>query len=405
MFFNYKKISFNVQIYIIFLFLIILYNLYLTYLYYDSSNFFIGDGLTYKELSDKLFYEFKYYENFPAEYPFRAWRTPGYPFFLFVLKFFKIESANQLFILNQIFLISTYFLFLKLTFLINKNNEIINIILILILYVCHINTLFQYYIHNHNEPFYIFLITAGVYLIILSINKKKELLLIIGLLILSYSCLVRTPTLLLTTASLTILFILSIFKIINFSYKKILFYFLIFYIFPLIWIIRNYYILDYFPFFLGSQSTHLLLGTYRYIDWIYHDTFAFDRINEFKDKFEVIRPSLIKEAAMIRIFDNPLYYINTRIMNILKYLINNQSFFSLTILLILFLRKINLVKKFKNFLKIDNNFLIIFGLLISILFIVEMSITFHVPRYGVIPSMFFMFFSNLLIIKILEFKK
>ena len=138
------------------------------------SNFFVGDGLTYKELSEKLFYEFKYYENFPEEYPYRSWRTPGYPIFLFLLKFLSIESANELFILNQIFLILTYLFFLNILYIFNPKDNLINLLLILFLYISHINLQFSYYVHNHNEPFYIFLITFGIYLIIKSIIEKKK---------------------------------------------------------------------------------------------------------------------------------------------------------------------------------------------------------------------------------------
>ena len=103
--------------YYIFLILIFFYNLFLTYLNYLPSNFFVGDGLTYKELSEKLFYEFKYYENFPEEYPYRSWRTPGYPIFLFLLKFLSLALflASWLGLLRPHFHI--YYLMILLDFL------------------------------------------------------------------------------------------------------------------------------------------------------------------------------------------------------------------------------------------------------------------------------------------------
>jgi hypothetical protein len=398
----------EVKVCLTFLFLIFFYNLYLSYVHYDPVNFFTGDGVTYKELSEKLFNEFKYYEDFPIEYPYRAWRTPGYPFFLFFLKFFSIETANEIFVLNQFFLISTYLILLKIIFLCSPKTNLLNLFLILIIYISHINDQFLYYIHNHNEPFYIFLIALGIYLIIKSLIVKKERFLIFGLLVLSFSCLVRTPTLSITTLVLIILYISTFFKIINISSKKIILYSAIFYIFPLLWMIRNYYVLDHFPFFLGSQSTHLLLGTFRYIDWEYIDTFAYDRIVEFKDQFEIIRPSLITEAAISRILEDPIYYINSRIINFLRYLINNYSFFSLALIPLFLFKNLSfrsMVKKSIKFASFKNNFLIIYALAISIIFLIEMSFTFYVPRYGIIPSIFIMLFANILIIKILEFNK
>ena len=393
--------------YYLFFISIFFYNLFLTYLNYLPSNFFIGDGLTYKELSEKLFYEFKYYENFPEEYPYRSWRTPGYPIFLFLLKFIGIESANELFILNQIFLILTYLFFLNILFIFNPKDGLINLLLILLLYISHINLQFSYYIHNHNEPFYIFLITLGVYFIIKSIIERKELFIFLGLIILSFSCLVRTPTLPITTLVLVTLFCISFSKRNQLSTVKIFVYFITFYLFPLIWMIRNYFILDHFPFFLGSQSTHLLLGTFRYIDWTYIDTFAYDRINEFKNNFEIIRPSLITQEAISRILSDPIFYINTRIMNFLKYLINNYTFFSILVLAFYtfqkFFLKFNKVKLL-IFLKSIENKVVLSSFLISIIFLIEMSMTFHVPRYGIIPSIFIMFFSNLLILKIIRIK-
>ena len=158
---------------------------------------------------------------------------------------------------------------------------------------------------------------------------------------------------------------------------------------------------------MGSQSTHLLLGTFRYIDWNYIDTFAYDRINEFKNNFEIIRPSLITQEAISRILSDPIFYINTRIMNFLKYLINNYTFFSILVLAFYtfqkFFLKFNKVKLL-IFLKSIENKVVLSSFLISIIFLIEMSMTFHVPRYGIIPSIFIMFFSNLLILKIIRIK-
>ena len=55
-------------------------------------------------------------------------------------------------------------------------------------------------------------------------------------------------------------------------------------------------------------------------------------------------------------------------------------------------------------LKDEKNIMIASGLLLSLIFLAEMSITFHVPRYGIIPSIFLMFYCNIFIVKILEFR-
>ena len=398
---NSLKISFCL------IFLLFIYQLYLTYLLYDPTVFFTGDGLTYKELSEKLFNEFKYYENFPEEYPYRSWRTPGYPFFLFLLKYINFDSANQLYVLNQYFLIHTYFLFYKNLNLFNSNN-LINFFLILILYFAHINDQFMFYIHNHNEPFYIFLVTLSIYIISSSIIKKNNNI-YFGLIILSFSCLVRTPTLPITTLILITLLVLSSLKIIKVEKKILVKYLCIFYIFPLCWMIRNYFVLDTFPFFIGSQAGHILLGTFREIDWVYIDNFAYDKINILKEKFEVIRPKLITAVAIERILDDPIYYLMTRIMNFSKYLINNFAFFSIIFFIFITITKFNIfqnLKIIKKFMKFDLiNIILAFGFVFSIIFMAEMSVTFHVPRYGIFPSILIMFYCNILILKILEFKR
>ena len=51
------------------------------------------------------------------------------------------------------------------------------------------------------------------------------------------------------------------------------------------------------------------------------------------------------------------------------------------------------------------NIILAFGFVFSIIFMAEMSVTFHVPRYGIFPSILIMFYCNILIFKILEFKK
>ena len=92
-------------------------------------------------------------------------------------------------------------------------------------------------------------------------------------------------------------------------------------------------------------------------------------------------------------------------MNFLKYLINNYAFFSLLVLTFYTFQKFFLKfnkEKLLFFLKSIENKVILSSFLISIIFLVEMSITFHVPRYGIIPSIFIMFFSNLLILKIVR---
>ena len=79
----------------------------------------------------------------------------------------------------------------------------------------------MFYIHNHNEPFYIFLVTLSIYIISYSIIKKNNNI-YFGLIILSFSCLVRTPTLPITTLILITLLVLSSFKILKVEKKHLL---------------------------------------------------------------------------------------------------------------------------------------------------------------------------------------
>ena len=173
--------------------------------------------------------------------------------------------------------------------------------------------------------------------------------------------------------------------------------------------IRNYFVLDTFPFFIGSQAGHILLGTFREIDWVYIDNFAYDKINILKEKFEVIRPKLITAVAIERILDDPIYYLITRIMNFSKYLVNNFAFFSIIFFILITITKFKIfqnLKILKKFMKLDLiNIILAFGFVFSIIFMAEMSVTFHVPRYGIFPSILIMFYCNILIFKILEFKK
>ena len=164
----------------------------------------------------------------------------------------------------------------------------------------------------------------------------------------------------------------------------------------------------YFSVFIGSQAGHILLGTFREIDWVYIDKFAYDKINILKEKFEVIRPKLITAVAIERILDDPIYYLITRIMNFSKYLVNNFAFFSI----IFYFNNNNQIQNFSKFENIEKiykldliNIILAFGFVFSIIFMAEMSVTFHVPRYGIYPSILIMFYCNILIFKILEFKK
>ena len=151
------------------------------------------------------------------------------------------------------------------------------------------------------------------------------------------------------------------------------------------------------------------MGTFREIDWVYIDKFGYDKINILKEKFEVMRPKLITTAAIERILDDPIYYFVTRVMNFSKYLINNFAFFSIIFFIFITISKFNIFQNFKiikKFLKHDLvNKILVFGFIFSIIFITEMSVTFHVPRYGIFPSMLIMFYCNILIYKILEFKR
>ena len=86
-----KKIFSLNNLYLYLILVILSFNIYINF---DISNFFVSDGLSYKNLALKLLDNFIYEE----ENSLRSWRPPGYSFFLFIIfSIFGPDAVYSLF--------------------------------------------------------------------------------------------------------------------------------------------------------------------------------------------------------------------------------------------------------------------------------------------------------------------
>jgi hypothetical protein len=288
--------------------------------------------------------------------------------------------------MNILFLIASFFL----AFLISKNfikNK--NIIYIIIIYcvITHIGTLSAIAQKNMNECLYFFMISLSIYLIL----SKNNWLNMSGFFILGLSILVRSTILPLMVLLFIFLIILSLYlkkNLIKIKYTLILI--------PLIlWLIRNYLIFNEFGFFIGSNSDHLLLGTFKEVDWNFIDN-VYNNVHSKIKSFEILRSEMRMKLAISRILENPFQYILIKLDVIIRHLFDHFAI----IPLILLFSKILLLNKKLLFLK-KNKIILILSIL-SILFLLINSITIYNPRYGVIASFYLSLF---LIITYLKTKK
>jgi hypothetical protein len=286
--------------------------------------------------------------------------------------------------MNILFLTASFFL----AFLISKNfikNK--NIIYIIIIYcvITHIGTLSAIAQKNMNECLYFFMISLSIYLIL----SKNNWLNMSGFFILGLSILVRSTILPLMVLLFIFLIILSLYlkkNLIKIKYTLILM--------PLIlWLIRNYLIFNEFGFFIGSNSDHLLLGTFKEVDWNFIDN-VYNNVHSKIKSFEILRSEMRMKLAISRILENPFQYILIKLDVIIRHLFDHFAI----IPLILLFSKILLLNKKLLFLK-KNKIILILSIL-SILFLLINSITIYNPRYGVIASFYLSLFSIITYLKI-----
>jgi hypothetical protein len=275
-----------------------------------------------------------------------------------------------------------------LAYLISKNfikNK--NIIYIIIIYcvITHIGTLSAIAQKNMNECLYFFMISGSIYLIL----SKNNWLNTIGFFILGLSVLVRSTILPLMFLLFIFLVIISLYlkkNLIKIKYTLILI--------PLIlWLIRNYLIFNEFGFFIGSNSDHLLLGTFKEVDWNFIDN-VYNNVHSKIKSFEILRSELRMKLAISRILENPFQYIIIKLDVIIRHLFDHFAIIPLTLLFskILFLNK--------KLLFLKTNKIILILTILSILFLLINSITIYNPRYGVIASFYLSLFSIITYLKI-----
>lgn len=372
---------------IIFFSIISLITLYKCLLGFKADLFFEpGDPLAWKNLAIQIYEKGVFQEPFPKDQPFRSWRTPGYAFYLSILKYLNILNFFFVFFMNILFLTAGFLL----AYLISKNfikNK--NIIYIIIIYcvITHIGTLSAIAQKNMNECLYFFMISGSIYLIL----SKNNWLNTIGFFILGLSVLVRSTILPLMFLLFIFLVIISLYlkkNLIKIKYTLILI--------PLIlWLIRNYLIFNEFGFFIGSNSDHLLLGTFKEVDWNFIDN-VYNNVHNKIKSFEILRSELRMKLAISRILENPFQYIIIKLDVIIRHLFDHFAIIPLTLLFskILFLNK--------KLLFLKTNKIILILTILSILFLLINSITIYNPRYGVIASFYLSLFS---IITYLKMKK
>ena len=88
----------------------------------------------------------------------------------------------------------------------------------------------------------------------------------------------------LTISLLILLIIYCLFKKKNLIKVK---YFLVF-VPTIFWMLRNSTIFGEFGYFIGSNSDHLLLGTFKYVDWQFIDN-LYNNLNTENRTFEVLK--------------------------------------------------------------------------------------------------------------------
>ena len=80
-----------------------LFNLIDNYGFKADLFFEPGDPLAWKNLAIQIYEKGVFQEPFPKDQPFRSWRTPGYAFYLSILKYLNILNFFFVFFMNNIF--------------------------------------------------------------------------------------------------------------------------------------------------------------------------------------------------------------------------------------------------------------------------------------------------------------
>jgi len=387
---NKEKDSFGAVIILSIIFLTIIYKCFFGFkpeLFFEP-----GDPLTHYNLAIKLYEKNIFQEDFPENFELRSWRTPGYPFFLYLLKYINILTPLVAFCFNIFFLTISFYVIFKIIKIFIYNNKY-SILIFAYCFVTHIDALAKLSQKGMNECLYLFFLSIAAYLIL-----KKKYFSFFGFFILGCSVLIRTT--ILPVMELLLLFI--VIKSFYLKKNQIRIEYIIAFVPMLLWLIRNYYIFNKFGYFIGANSIHLLIGTYKTINWPLIDNMFIDQAKEYaklsNQPYELIIAKLRFDYGLERIFANPFNYFFLRLETILRHLLSN---FAIIPVALLFLSLVfNKIKKSIQIIK-KNEKLFIFTL-IAVIFVCLNSITFYVPRYGVIPSLYLSFLSLILLFKIKE---
>ena len=111
-------------------------------------------------------------------------------------------------------------------------------------------------------------------------------------------------------------------------------YFLVF-VPAIFWMLRNSAIFGEFGYFIGSNSDHLLLGTFKFVDWQFIDN-LYNNLSTENRAFEVVRSEMRMKFALSRIIDNPIQYFLFRVDVILRHLYDHYAILPLSILIFIF---------------------------------------------------------------------
>ena len=200
----------------------------------------------------------------------------GYSFYLSMLMHLGIFNVYVVFFMNIFFLLLSLLLISLIGKKFFKNTQITYLI-ILYCIITHISTISEIVQQNLNESLYFFLLSLSIYFVLSKNNYVSSL----GYLILGLSILVRTTVLPLIISLLILLILYCLFKKKNLIKIK---YFLVF-VPTIFWMIRNSTIFGEFGYFIGSNSDHLLLGTFKFVDWQFIDN-LYNNLNTQNRPFE-----------------------------------------------------------------------------------------------------------------------
>lgn len=349
-----------------------------------------GDETTYKNLAIKLVDQKIYAEDFDN---LRSWRPPGYAFYLSIFYFLFGENGFKIVpFINYFFYLISYFLIFKVCkFFFNYKESFIISFTVFIFHAYKFN---QVLVINYSETLFFFLTSFFLFFFLKSFLNKKKSLFILSFIILSLSYMVRGPTLPLGIIIFIFLFLFQK----NFSKKFVLFCLIVFLTPAIIWIIRNFYVLGFGPHLYTANYMLIYYGLFDYLEAHKID----DMIRGLDDlgKVNKLKPLIIQ-----KIQNDPFGSLFHYLKKIIKHFYyHNTYFFTVTLVIFSIFGYFKNKKKLLELLIDENSILFVFGVLISIGFIMVSSMAQFSWRYSLIPSIYKLLFEFLLIMYFINFK-